>query len=73
MEIELLYKPGCKRCMEALEWLKNRCPEFTQRVLPEDAPDAVLLKEWYKKSRMPLRAFWNTDEVSFRRWTKLVH
>ena len=53
--------PKCTTCQKAKKWLKERNPEFSERHIVEDRPSREELREWYEKSGMPLKKFFNTS------------
>ena len=56
----LLYQK-CSTCQKAKKWLDEQNIEYTQRHIAEDNPSYEELKEWYDKSGLPLKKFFNTS------------
>ncbi|MGN0497020.1 MAG: arsenate reductase family protein [Lachnospiraceae bacterium] len=53
--------PRCSTCQKARKWLEGHNITFTQRHIVEDNPSYEELKEWYEKSGLPLKKFFNTS------------
>ena len=53
--------PKCTTCQKAKKWLVANNIEFTERHIAEDKPSYEELKEWYAKSGLPLKKFFNTS------------
>ena len=58
--------PSCSTCQKAKKWLKERNPEFSERHIVEDRPSKEELREWYEKSGLPLKRFFNTSGMKYR-------
>lgn len=56
-----LCYPKCSTCQKAKKWLDEQNIEYTQRHIAEDNPSYEELKEWYDKSGLPLKKFFNTS------------
>lgn len=56
----LVYKK-CSTCQKALKWLKENQIEYEERPIKEENPTIEELKEWHKKSGLPLKRFFNTS------------
>ena len=52
--------------MKALKWLEENNVEFTERAIKEQNPTYEELKEWYGKSGLPLKKFFNTSGVLYK-------
>ena len=55
----LVYRK-CSTCQKALKWLDAHGISFEERAMVEEHPTYEELKEWYEKSGMPLKKFFNT-------------
>lgn len=53
--------PRCFTCQKAKKWLEGHNITFTQRHIVEDNPSYEELKQWYEKSGLPLKKFFNTS------------
>lgn len=56
----LVYRK-CSTCLKALKWLQEHEIDFEERAIVEENPSYEELKEWYEKSGMPLKKFFNTS------------
>ena len=56
----------CSTCRKAQKWLDDHNEEYTLRDIKEDNPSYDELKEWYKKSGLPLKRFFNTSGQLYR-------
>lgn len=53
--------PKCSTCMKAKKWLDEKGIEYEMRDIRQDNPNAAELKEWWEKSGLPLKKFFNTS------------
>ena len=51
----------CSTCKKAKKWLDDNKLIYTDRHIKEDNPTIEELKEWHKKSGLPLKRFFNTS------------
>ena len=58
--------PQCTTCKKAKKWLEENGVEFTDRHIVEDNPSKEELKEWYEKSGLPLKRFFNTSGMKYK-------
>lgn len=58
--------PKCSTCRKAKKWLDENGIEYTDRHIKEDNPSYEELKEWYEKSGLPLKRFFNTSGMIYR-------
>lgn len=56
----LVYRK-CSTCQKALKWLDAHGISFEERAIVEEHSTYEELKEWYEKSGMPLKKFFNTS------------
>ena len=61
----LVYRK-CSTCMKALKWLEENHVEFVERPIKEENPTYEELKEWYGKSGLPLKKFFNTSGLIYK-------
>ena len=61
MQSESLVYRKCSTCQKALKWLDAHGISFEERAIVEEHPTYEELKEWYEKSGMPLKKFFNTS------------
>lgn len=65
MMIFICY-PKCTTCKRAEKWLDEKQQEYTFRDIKLDKPTLKELKEWYEKSGLPLRKFFNTSGLLYK-------
>ncbi len=53
--------PKCTTCKKAKKWLDEQGAVYTDRHIKEENPTVEELKEWHKKSGLPLKRFFNTS------------
>ncbi len=58
--------PKCSTCQKAKKWLENNKIKYTERHIVEDNPSYDELKEWYSKSGLPLKKFFNTSGLLYK-------
>ena len=58
--------PKCSTCQKAKKWLDGHNIEYTERHIAEDNPSYEELKEWYEKSGLALKKFFNTSGLAYR-------
>lgn len=58
--------PKCSTCQKAKKWLSEHKIEFTERHIVDANPTYDELKEWYKKSGLPLKKFFNTSGLLYK-------
>lgn len=58
--------PKCTTCKKAKKWLEENGVEFTDRHIVENNPSKEELKEWYEKSGLPLKRFFNTSGMKYK-------
>ncbi len=61
-----LNYPPCTTCKKAKSWLEGRGAEFTSRDIKAENPTYDELKEWYEKSGLPLKRFFNTSGLLYK-------
>ena len=58
--------PKCTTCQRAKAWLEAHGVEFTLRDIKAQKPSREELEEWYKKSGLPLKRFFNTSGLLYK-------
>lgn len=58
--------PKCSTCRKAKNWLEEHGLEFESRHIIDDNPQSDELKEWWEKSGLPLKRFFNTSGMKYR-------
>ena len=61
----LVYRK-CSTCIKALKWLEEHQVDFEERPIVEQNPTFEELKEWYEKSGLPLKKFFNTSGLLYK-------
>ena len=62
-----LFYPKCSTCQKAKKWLDEHNIECTERHIAEDNPTYDELKEWYEKSGLQLKKFFNTSGLLYKK------
>lgn len=58
--------PKCSTCQKAKKWLDEQSVSYTERHIKEENPTLDELKEWYAKSGLPLKKFFNTSGMIYK-------
>ncbi len=66
MALLFLEYPKCTTCRKAKKWLEDHGTEFEDRDIKEKNPTAEELKEWYQRSGLPLKRFFNTSGLLYK-------
>jgi len=53
--------PKCTTCQKARKWLIENGISFEERHIKDNNPTIEELKEWHRKSGLPLKKFFNTS------------
>lgn len=61
-----LCYPKCTTCKKAQKWLDDNGIEYTIRNIKENNPTYEELREWYGKSGLPLKKFFNTSGILYK-------
>ena len=56
----------CSTCRKALKWLDEKGVEHEVVDIKENHPDESALREYYSKSGLPLKRFFNTSGMQYR-------
>ena len=64
--MEFICYPKCSTCKKATKWLDEHNIEYTERHIVENNPSYDELAEWYKKSGLSLKKFFNTSGILYR-------
>ena len=65
MMIFLQY-PQCTTCKRAKKWLDEKGIPYESRHIKEENPTKEELKEWHKKSGVPLKRLFNTSGILYK-------
>lgn len=66
MNYLFLEYPACSTCQKAKKWLNENGIEYTDRHIVEQNPTVEELKEWVKRSGLPLKKFFNTSGLVYK-------
>lgn len=58
--------PKCSTCQRAKKWLETHNIIYVNRHIAEANPSYDELKEWYTKSGLPLKKFFNTSGLLYK-------
>lgn len=58
--------PKCSTCQKAKKWLDDNGVKYDDRHIKENNPTFDELKEWYEKSGLPLKKFFNTSGMLYK-------
>lgn len=61
-----LCYPKCSTCQKAKKWLDENKVDYTERHIVESNPTYDELKEWYEKSGLALKRFFNTSGLLYK-------
>ena len=64
--IKFICYPKCTTCQKAKKWLDDNNIEYEFRDIKHDNPTLDELNEWYKKSGLPLKRFFNTSGLLYK-------
>ncbi|MBQ7043672.1 MAG: arsenate reductase family protein [Clostridia bacterium] len=62
----LIWYPKCTTCQKAKKWLDDKSVEIETRHIKDENPSYDELKEWYEKSGLPLKRFFNTSGLLYK-------
>lgn len=66
MKYLFIQYPACSTCRKAKQWLDSRQADYESRHIVNQAPTQEELNEWIDRSKLPLKAFFNTHGVSYK-------
>ena len=61
-----IWYPKCSTCQKAKKWLDEHKVEYSERHIVDENPTYDELKEWYGKSGLPLKKFFNTSGLLYK-------
>lgn len=61
-----LQYPPCSTCQKAKKWLDEKGIACEDRHIKEKNPSYEELKEWYGRSGLPLKKFFNTSGLVYK-------
>ena len=64
--LRFICYPKCTTCQRAKKWLDDNNIEYELRDIKLDNPTLEELTEWYKKSGLPIKKFFNTSGLLYK-------
>ena len=64
--LKFICYPKCTTCQKAKKWLDGNKIEYELRDIKLNNPTLEELTEWYKKSGLPLKKFFNTSGLLYK-------
>lgn len=64
--MKFICYPKCTTCQRAKKWLDDHGIAYDLRDIKLDNPTLAELTEWYKKSGVPLKKFFNTSGLLYK-------
>ena len=64
--LKFICYPKCTTCQKAKKWLDDNKVEYELRDIKLDNPTLEELTEWYNKSGLPIKNFFNTSGLLYK-------
>ncbi|MBR6552859.1 MAG: arsenate reductase family protein [Clostridia bacterium] len=64
--LKFICYPKCTTCQKAKKWLDDNKIEYELRDIKLEKPTFEELTEWYNKSGLPLKKFFNTSGLLYK-------
>ena len=64
--LKFICYPKCTTCQRAKKWLDDNRIEYELRDIKLDNPTLEELTEWYNKSGLPIKKFFNTSGLLYK-------
>lgn len=64
--IKFICYPKCTTCGRAMKWLDDNKIDYELRDIKLDNPSLEELAEWYNKSGLPIKKFFNTSGLLYK-------
>ena len=64
--LKFICYPKCTTCQKAKKWLDDNKIEYELRDIKQENPTLEELTEWYQKSGLPLKKFFNTSGLLYK-------
>ena len=64
--LKFICYPKCTTCQKAEKWLIEKGVQYEKRDIKTDNPAFDELSEWYEKSSLPLKKFFNTSGLLYK-------
>ena len=62
----LVWHPRCSTCRKARAWLDERGAVLEIRDIKENNPTEEELRDWHRRSGLPLKRFFNTSGLQYK-------
>ncbi|MGM9604920.1 MAG: arsenate reductase family protein [Faecousia sp.] len=66
MNVLFVQYPPCSTCQKAKKWLDTHGVSYTDRHIKLENPTEAELREWHRRSGMPLKRFFNTSGLRYK-------
>ena len=64
--MQFICYPKCTTCQKAKQWLDEHGVTYDFRDIKENNPTESELREWYARSGLPLKRFFNTSGLQYK-------
>ena len=64
--VHFICYPKCSTCQKAKKWLDANGIAYEDRHIKENKPTYEELKDWYTRSGLPLKKFFNTSGLQYK-------
>lgn len=64
--IRFICYPKCTTCQKAKKWLDDNGLEYDTRDIKIENPSIEELREWHRKSALPIKRFFNTSGLLYK-------
>ena len=64
--LKFICYPKCTTCQRAKKWLDDNKIDYELRDIKLDNPTLEVLTEWYNKSGLPIKKFFNTSGLLYK-------
>lgn len=64
--LNFICYPKCTTCKKAEKWLNDNKIEYEMRNIKTNNPTFEELSDWYRKSGLPLKRFFNTSGLLYK-------
>lgn len=64
--LKFIWYPKCTTCQKAKKWLDDNGVSYEARDIKLQNPSFEELAEWYKRSGLPIKRFFNTSGLLYK-------
>ena len=64
--LQFICYPKCTTCQKAQKWLEDNKIDYRLRDIKQSNPSLDELTDWYKRSGLPLKRFFNTSGLLYK-------